>query len=490
LTIPALPDPGWREVVDVLALSYLAHRLLLLARGTRALQALLSLAALWALWQLARRTGLELTGWILGSVIQLAPLALIVVFRNELRDVLIHAGPLRLLAGRHPLVGKIDPEVVAEAAFRLAASRTGALIVFQGRDHLDRLAQEGERIDARFSVPLVESLFAKESPVHDGAALIQDGRIDRVGSLLPLSTRPGLPARYGTRHRAAVGLSERCDAVVLIVSEERGEVSLAKGGEIQLIASPGDLKRSLVTGAVGVGRIEDRHGRLAGLASAVGGFLLTTLAVSALWAIYDLQQVARRTVTATVQFEGLPESLELADPPETFELQVRGNRTLIDNLPSEGITATVDLSGAERGGTYTIERGDVTVQLPAGVEWSLSDSSMGVGLVERVEVAVPVLVRLGGEPPPGYAFRVLRAEPERVALLVPTRVGERLENVETRPIDAGSLGLDADTPEATVTIPLELSRHSARPAAGSTDTVRVTVGLRPVESPEDSGASP
>ncbi|MEW4570702.1 diadenylate cyclase [Tautonia sp. JC769] len=477
-------------MADILALSYLAHRLLLFARGTRALQVLLSLVALWALWHLARRTGLELTGWILGSAIQLAPIALIVVFRNELREVLIHAGPLRLLAGRRPLVGPIDPTAVAEAAFRLAASRTGALLVFQGRDRLDRLAQQGERIDARFSAPLVESLFVKESPVHDGAVLVQDGRIDRVGTLLPLSTSPGLPAQYGTRHRAAVGLSERCDAVVLIVSEERGEVSLAKGGEIEQVATPEDLERSLVGGPVGVGRADARGGRLAGLASAWGGFLLTTLAVSVVWALYDLQQVAQRTVTATVQFRGLPESLELVDPPETFELQVWGKQSLIDNLPSEGITATVDLSGAEQGGTYTLERGDLTVDVPAGVEWSLSESSMGLGLVERVEVTVPVQVRLEGEPPQGRAFAVLRAEPDRVVLLVPKRVGDRLEAVETRPIHVGSLGIDADTPEATVTIPLELSRHSARPVAGSTDTVRVTIGLRPADPQEDPATGP
>ncbi|WP_152054302.1 diadenylate cyclase [Tautonia marina] len=488
--MPAMPDPSWREVVDVLALSYLAHRVLLLSRGTRTPQALLSLAALWVLWELARRLGLELTGWALGAVFKLAPIALIVVFRNELRDVLIHAGPLRLLAGQRSLAGTIAPAVVAEAAFRLAATHTGALMVFQGRDRLDQLAHEGERIDARFSVPLIESLFGKESPVHDGAALIQKGRIDRVGTLLPLSTRAGLPSQFGTRHRAAVGLSERCDAVVVVVSEERGEVSVVRDGRVERVAAPEDLERALGADSGGLGRAESSGGRIRGLASGVGGFLLTTLAVSALWVLYDLQQVARRTVTATAQFQGLPDSLELVDPPETLDLQVWGKRALIDNLASEGISASVDLSGAEQEGTYTIERGDMTIALPAGVEWSLSDPSLRVGLVERIEVTVPVRVRLEGRPPPGFKFTVSRADPARVVLRVPKWVGEELEAVETRPIDVGTLGLDANTPETAVEIPLELGRHSARPAAGSTDTVRVTVGLRPADSSSNPEAIP
>ncbi|QDV39376.1 diadenylate cyclase [Tautonia plasticadhaerens] len=485
-----LPDPGWRDVADVLILSYLAHRLILLARGTRAPQVLLALAALWALWHVARHAGLELTAWFLGALNALAPVALIVVFRDEIRDVLVRSSPLRLLAGRPTRAGAIDLPAVAEAAFRLAASRTGALLAFEGRDRLDKLAREGTRVDARFSVPLVESLFAKGSPVHDGAALVRGGRIDRVGTFLPLSTRDGLPAAFGTRHRAAVGLSERCDAVVLVVSEERGEVALARDGRVEPIASPEELERALDASPRVEAGAEAHRGRAPRLVSSAAGFLLTTLAVATLWALYDRQQVARRTVTASVNFRGLPESLELIDPPEAIDLQLRGKRTLIDGLSPDRVTISVDLSGAERGGRYAIERGDMAVELPVGVEWSRADPGLSVRLGERVELTLPVRPRLEGRPPPGFAFTPPRVEPATVTVRVPRGMEGRLEAVETRPIDVGELALDAATREATVEVPLELGRIATRPAAGSADTVRVTVGTRPAAAPDDPEAAP
>ena len=130
--MPAFPRPGWHDVADILILGYFVHRAILLARGTRAPRVLVALAALWLLGEVARRAGLELTGWFIEAIKELAPIALIVVFRNEIRDVLVRSGPLRLLAGRPARIGAIDPEAVGEAAFRLAASRTGALLIFQG----------------------------------------------------------------------------------------------------------------------------------------------------------------------------------------------------------------------------------------------------------------------------------------------------------------------------------------------------------------------
>src|SRR5690606_17712329 len=159
----------------------------------------------------------------------------------------------------------------------LAESQTGALLAFEVGDRLDRLAREGTRVDARFSVPLVESLFSKGSPVHDGAALIRGGRIHRVGTFLPLSTRDGLPGEFGTRHRAAVGLSEQSDAVVLIVSEERGEVALARQGRIEPIDSPEELERALRASLRGEARGTFRDGWGRELVATAAGFLLTTL---------------------------------------------------------------------------------------------------------------------------------------------------------------------------------------------------------------------
>src|SRR5690606_3054356 len=127
-------------------------------------------------------------------------------------------------------------------------------------------------------------------------------------------------------------------------------------------------------------------------------------AVAALWVLYNRQQVAERTIAASVNFHGLPGSLELIDPPESIDLRLQGKRTLIDGLSAERITASVDLSGAERAGRYAIERRAMTVDLPVGVEWSWADRALRVELGDRVELTLPVRPRLEGRPPPGFAF--------------------------------------------------------------------------------------
>ena len=480
-----LPHPQWHDVADVLLISYVAHRVILLFRGTRAPQVLLALAMLWAVWEVARRAGLELTGWFLGTFNELAAIAIIVIFRDEIREVLFRSNPLRLLIGRPDSAKAVDLPAVAEATFRLAEARIGALLAFEVHDSLDTIAREGVRIDARFGAPLVESLFAKESPVHDGAAIVRRGRIARVGTFLPLSNREGLPANLGTRHRAAVGLSELCDAVVLVVSEERGEASLVHRGRVERIASPEELEHAMGAHLRGEDIGEARRGRAAAMASSAFGFLLTVLAVSAVWAAYNSQQVTRKTIPVPIEFRGVPESLELISPIETIDIQVRGKQSLIDSLSPERLSASVDLGWAKQGGLIAIKRGDVTVDLPAGVEWSLSEDSFAVELSGRIEVTVPVRPQIQGRPPPGFALEPPEVEPATVTVSVPRPVGDRLEVVETEPIDLDDLDLGPDAPEATLEVALDLGPPSARPVGGSGDTVRVTIRLRPAEPPAE-----
>jgi len=219
----------WQDVVDVLVISFILHRLMLLLRGTAALRIVLGLLFLWILQGIANAAGLVLTSWFFQGVGAVAVLVVVVVFRNEIREVLRQTNPIRFFLGRHQEVTRLNVSLIVQAAFQLANSRTGALIVLEKRDRLEPYLREGFELDARFNPQMLETIFAKQSPMHDGAVIINANRIARVGTFLPLTEKEGLPQHHGTRHRAAIGLSEVSDAAVLVVSEERGEVSLIPG---------------------------------------------------------------------------------------------------------------------------------------------------------------------------------------------------------------------------------------------------------------------
>jgi DNA integrity scanning protein DisA with diadenylate cyclase activity len=192
----------------------------------------------------ADQAGLILTAYVLQGIGAASLIVAVVIFRDEIRRGLGRASPLRWWrerrrARRDGAAGGDPPPIwgaLADGLFELARKRIGALVVVPRRDPIAEHVTGGVRIDAAISTPLLEAIFHTGSPVHDGAAVIDGERVGTCAAFLPLSSQPELPDRYGTRHRAAVGISERCDAIALCVSEQRGEISLAVGGK--LVAQP------------------------------------------------------------------------------------------------------------------------------------------------------------------------------------------------------------------------------------------------------------
>jgi len=242
----------WQDVVDILVISFLVHRLFLLFRGTTALQILLGVLFLWLCHTIAQASGLVLTSWFFQGIGAVAVLVIVVVFRNEIREVLIQTNPVRLFLGRPYEPWTVDLPEVERAVFQMAKSGTGGLIVFQQRDRLAEHLREGIFLGGKLSPEIIASIFAKQSPVHDGATIIQGARIKLVGAFLPLTKREGLPQHFGTRHRAAIGLSEVCDAVIVVISEERAEVSVVYKGEVELVQEPPQLQMALGSLLLGI----------------------------------------------------------------------------------------------------------------------------------------------------------------------------------------------------------------------------------------------
>ena len=251
--LPAL-DPLWqgplllalRALIEIPLLSYLGYRVILVIRGTRAAPVALGVVLLGLLYLVSGLLGLETMRWVLDGMAPYGILVIIVIFQPEirtaLRQIALHFFSSRRLRG----VRKDEYEDIIFAVRQLSLTQTGALIVLERDTRLRTFIQSGVALDARLSSDLLLSIFQRKSPLHDGAVIIQRRRIAAAACFLPLTTNPGLImiSSLGTRHRAAIGITEESDCVTIVVSET-GRVSAARGGNIELDASLDRLRELL-----------------------------------------------------------------------------------------------------------------------------------------------------------------------------------------------------------------------------------------------------
>lgn len=219
-------------IADVAVVAYLVYQLLLLIRGTRAQQVLVGLALIGVSFLASKLFGLRTLSWILDTFFSSFLVIVIVVFQHDIRRGLSRVG-------RRPLFGAIGygqgaylVDELTRAAESMAKDRVGAIILVEREADLSELAETGIRVDGRISTALIMQIFTPPGPMHDGAVIVQHGRVTAAAVFLPLTQNPRLDPSLGTRHRAAVGATEEVDAIALVVSEERGQISMAEGGTL------------------------------------------------------------------------------------------------------------------------------------------------------------------------------------------------------------------------------------------------------------------
>lgn len=230
------------DVIDVLLVAYLMFQVYMLIRGTVAMNIFIGILSFYLLWIIVRALDMKLLGSILGQVIGVGVIALIIVFQQEIRRFLIYIGNQYFSRNRLSLERVIpinitpQPKVriksIIKAVINMAKSKTGALVVIARKSELTVYAETGDSLNADTSSRLIESIFNKESPLHDGALIINGDRLVAARCVLPISENLNLPPNYGLRHRAALGLSENTDALTIIVSEQSGKISLAESGKL------------------------------------------------------------------------------------------------------------------------------------------------------------------------------------------------------------------------------------------------------------------
>ncbi len=233
---------GVKDILDIVLVGSLIYQGYLLISGTRAVNVLRGVLVFGAAWLAARLLGLPALSYLLGGVGTVGLFALVVVFQPELRAALERIGRPRTRD-----VGELGATLqeLARAVDRMAERKTGALIAIERRTPLGEYAETGVDLDAHMSAPFLEALFARNAPLHDGGVIVQGARVVAAACLFPLQSSDGLYRRYGTRHRAALGISEVSDAVVVIVSEERGSVRLALSGRLTPELNSGELRERL-----------------------------------------------------------------------------------------------------------------------------------------------------------------------------------------------------------------------------------------------------
>jgi diadenylate cyclase len=246
-----LTDPSYKgivAVIDILLVTFLIYRVLKLVRGTRAWKILIGIGVFVLALFLSERLQLNTLHWILERVSVLGPVALVILLLPELRQAIegfarIGLLPERLLAGDSATHSTL--EEVIEAATDMAHRKIGALIVIEREERLDDIARNGVPLKAEVTAALIEAIFYHGNPLHDGAAIIRNDLVYAAACRLPLSENPTLDAQYHMRHRAAIGVSENADCVVIVVSEERGDVSIAVNGELHSSKNIDDLRAML-----------------------------------------------------------------------------------------------------------------------------------------------------------------------------------------------------------------------------------------------------
>ncbi len=235
----------WVNWLDIAIVGFLIYRILLLIKGTRAMQMLTGLGILGIAFVAASRFGLYTTDWVLAHFFDYLILIVIVLFQDDLRRALTHVGKSPFVQAGGFEVDQEMIDEVARAALQLAKERTGALIVIERETSLRNFIETGSFLDARVRSELLYAIFNKDSPIHDGAVIISGNRVSAAGCFLPLSKDPDIDKRYGSRHRAAFGISEESDAVVVVVSEESGEAHVVRSGKISEKLNEAELRHML-----------------------------------------------------------------------------------------------------------------------------------------------------------------------------------------------------------------------------------------------------
>ncbi len=462
----------WRDIFDIGLNSYILFRLYVLFRGTPVFRILIGMAVLWFFQGIAISVGLIVTSWVFRGIAAVAALIIIVVFRNEIRNVL-QARNFRSLFWGLPKKSIATPiETIVESVFELAKNKIGALIVFPGKENMEDFVQKGIPWRGAITREMIMSVFWPGNPVHDGAAIVQGNRILEVGCILPLSHRGDLPSYYGTRHRAALGLSENTDAMIIVVSEERGNVAVAKGSRIRTLTGKTQLEQRLRE-YTGLAAKEGRGGIREKLEISAAAIVSISL-ISAVWFSVSRGLDTLMTLEVPIEYMNRDPAKEIADTSVgKVSLKLAGSASLLKTIQPEQARVRIDLSKSVIGlNSFTITQDNI--RFPPGVDLKGVDPPViEVNLDVLSDKVLPIQVDWVGKLKDDLILENAEITPQEVKIVGGKQL---LENIST--LYTEKIPLDTITASGKLTANLALNPATLKIGPGLSNKVTIDYRVR------------
>ena len=427
----------WQDIVDILLNSYILFRLYVVFRGTNAFRVFLGIMGLLLVQRIAVAVGLILTSWAVQGITAVAALIVVVVFRNEIRSALQARNLKTFFWGSPRPLSRTPHACIADAAFGLAEKKIGGLIVLPGDRDVHLEIHSSLRIDCRLSREMLMSVFWPDNPVHDGAAIVRGDRIEDVAAVLPLSQRDDMPSYCGMRHRAGAGIAEAADVIAIVISEERGTVSVFYGEEFRTFDDAAALARYLERHRPAVATVN--AGRRETLTMAVAG-LVSLLFITSVWFSFARRDGTLVAMEIPLEYVRRDSNFEYVDVDvDTVRVQLSGAAALLKNINAAQLKARVELkSGVIGENVFRLEPANFS--LPPGVVLrKVTPETVTVSLDRDAVRMLPVQVDWTGNLLPGLRIESCGISPDRVQVIGPSRRTEELATVYTEPVDVSAL---------------------------------------------------
>ena len=462
----------WQDIIDISLNSYILFRFYVLFRGTNVFRVLIGMTVLWFLQRIAISIGLIVTSWVVQGIVAVGAIIIIVVFRNEIRRVL-QAKNLKSIFWGLSLKSAVTPtEIIVESVFGMAKTKCGALIVFPGKEDLSDAVQGGTPWRGFITKEMITSIFWPDNPVHDGAAIVQGDQISIVGAILPLSDRDDLPSYYGTRHRAALGLAEATDALVIVVSEERGDVLVAKGNRLREIRRKQTLEQNLQE-HLGTAAVKKGVARKEGLEIAVAA-LLSIVFITGIWFSVSRGQDTLVSLDIPVDYTNRADGTEIVDTSvKSVSLVLSGSGALVKSVTPDQVNVRLDISNAVIGqNSFAITPDNIS--LPPGIVLrEVTPPLIDVIMDETIRKQLPVQIDWAGKLSPELILLDFTLEPEKIEIMGGKRILEKITTIYTEKVP-----LDNLSGKGEITAKLALNPAALKIAPGSKDKVTIQYLIR------------
>jgi len=458
----------WQDIVDISLVSYILFRFYVLFRGTNAFRVLIGMTVLWFFQQAAVSMGLIVTSWVVQGIVALGAFIIIVIFRNEIRSVLQASHLKSILWDVSSKAVTSTIEIIVQSVFDMGLRKCGALIVFPGKDDVEEVIQSGIPWKGEISKEMILSVFWPDNPVHDGAAVIQGDQIVQVGAILPLSRRDDLPTYYGTRHRAALGLAEATDALIIAVSEERGDVVVARGGTLKVVKQKHNLEQILQQHK-GVASIKGRE-LIKEKLMVVAAALFSVIFISGVWFSVSRGGDTLLTFESPVVYLNRDPSMEIVQTSvNTVSLELEGSGALMKSIKPDQVQVKLDLTQSKVGpNTFTITR--ESISLPPGIVLKgVTPTVVEVDLDVVIKKEMPVQIDWVGRLPDHFILTETGVKPGTVAVTGGKRILENISTLYTEKVPLNNLEV-----KGTITVNLALTPASLKIAPGSKDKITIT----------------